>query len=118
MRERCWIGLNHSMIDLEQEYLDEVLAILNEHAPDCEVRAYGSRVRGNAGKFSDLDLVLIGEEALDWKRMESIKDAFSESDLPIMVDVLDWRSISESFRSVILDDYVILHRRMEIPNSQ
>jgi uncharacterized protein len=96
------------MIDLDERYLQEILGILDEHAPDCEVWAFGSRVTGVAREFSDLDLALIGTEPMDWKRVEALKLAFSESDLPIMVDVVDWRSVSESFRSIIADSHHVL----------
>ena len=98
------------MIDLGEKHLKTILAILNEHAPECEVWAFGSRINGSARKFSDLDLVLVGEQPIDWKRIEALKDALSESDLPIMVDVLDWHTISESFRSIILNNYEVLRR--------
>jgi uncharacterized protein len=89
------------MIDLEKRYLDEVVAILQKHAPELEVRAFGSRVSGRARKFSDLDLVLLGTDKLPPRRIENIKDAFSESDLPILVDVVDWHAVTDTFRAVI-----------------
>ena len=89
------------MLDLDRQYLNEVLSILKKHVPDCEILAFGSRVNGRAQRFSDLDLALVGKERLDWRRLEELKDAFSESDLPIMIDVLDWHAISKEFRKII-----------------
>ena len=77
------------MIDLEEKYLVEIKRILAENMPDCEVRAFGSRVEGKAKKFSDLDLALVGSEKIDWRKIESLKDAFSSSDIPIIVDLID-----------------------------
>ncbi len=96
------------MIDLEKRHLDEVLAILKRQVPDCEVRAFGSRVTGKARQFSDLDLALVGKGEIGWQRVEALKDAFSESDIPITVDVLDWHAISEDFRRHIAQKYEIL----------
>ena len=48
------------MLDLEPPHLEMVKAILNEHVSDCEARAYGSRVTGDARKYSDLDLAIVG----------------------------------------------------------
>ena len=98
------------MIDLDEKHLAEVLAILSEHVPECEVRAFGSRVGGNAQRYSDLDLALVGQEKLDWRRLEGLKDAFAESDLPIMVDVLDWHAISPEFRGVIERRYAVVRK--------
>lgn len=41
------------MIDLPPHHLTTVQRILAEHLPDCEVRAFGSRVTGKARKHSD-----------------------------------------------------------------
>lgn len=96
------------MIDLDPKFLEMVDRILALHVPDMEVRAFGSRVRENAGKFSDLDLALVADGAIPLSRLENLKDAFSVSDLPIAVDVLDWNSVADSFRRVIAKDYVVL----------
>ena len=96
------------MIDLEEEYLAEVRRILSEYVSDCEVRVFGSRIEGKAREFSDLDLVLVGREELDWRRIERLKDAFASSDLPMMVDVVDWHAISDEFRAIIENSYEII----------
>ena len=96
------------MILLDPRHLETVRRILSEHVPDCEARAFGSRVTGTAESFADLDIALVCDEALDWRRIEALKDAFAESDLPIVVDVLDWHSISDSFRAIIFKDCEVI----------
>ena len=89
------------MIDLDRASLETVKNILRTHAAGMEVRAFGSRVNGTARPYSDLDLVLIGRDALPLTTLGNLKDAFAESDLPIQVDVIDWNATAESFRRVI-----------------
>lgn len=91
------------MIDLPVDQLDEVRDILASVVPGCEVRAFGSRVDGRAARFSDLDLVVVGPGggAVPNGSIQALKDAFSGSDLPILVDVHDWSELSESFRAAI-----------------
>ena len=89
------------MIDLAPESLAIVRNLLAELLPDCEVRAFGSRVTGNAKPYSDLDLVLRGPARLPLGRLTAVREAFAESDLPIRVDVIDWHAISENFRTII-----------------
>ena len=81
---------------------------MREYAPDCEVRAFGSRVTGGARPYSDLDLAIIGEAPLGLVSLGLIKEAFEESDLPIRVDVIDWHDTSESFRKIIESNCVPL----------
>jgi predicted nucleotidyltransferase len=99
------------MIDLDEKYLDEIRWILTGKAPDCEVRAFGSRIEDRARDFSDLDLVLVGSENLNWRRIESLKDAFASSNLPMTIDVIDWHAISDEFRSVVENNYEIIQER-------
>lgn len=89
------------MIDLSAEQLRKVRRVLAEHAEEFEAYAYGSRIDGDARKFSDLDLALLGSEPIDWRRIEELKDAFSASDLPFTVDVTDLRSVTPEFRKII-----------------
>ena len=96
------------MIDLRPDHLDTVQRILAEHVPECEVRAFGSRAAWTAKDYSDLDLAVVGAGPLDWRTLGRLKEAFEESSLPMRVDVLDWHAISESFRKVIEQDYVVL----------
>lgn len=100
------------MIDLDENIMNEVRRILRDHISGYEVRAYGSRVRGKSRKFSDLDLAVVDEKEIDSQKIEDLKEAFAVSDLPIMVDVLDWHSISDEFREVILEEYEVLQEGM------
>jgi uncharacterized protein len=91
------------MLDLRPEWLDMLRDLIAAHLPGVEVLAYGSRVQGTAHDGSDLDLVLRNPDgtALPSMTLEDFREALSESDLPILVDVLDWARIPESFRKEI-----------------
>jgi len=89
------------MIDLAPDHMAEVRQILAARVPDCEVRAFGSRVTGQAWRFSDLDLALVADHPIPWDRLDTLKDAFSESDLPFLVDVIDWATTKPYFRKII-----------------
>ena len=89
------------MLDLTTEQLAEVRRILQRHIPGHSVRAFGSRVQGNAKPFSDLDLVIMGKTPLDFRQLAALKDAFADSNLPFRVDVVDWAATSEVFRGII-----------------
>ncbi len=97
------------MIDLEPRHLEQVIKLLRERIPaGYEVRAYGSRVTGGARRFSDLDLAVAGPHPLNQETLESLKDAFSESDLPILVDIRDWATLSPGFREVVGGHYEVI----------
>ena len=93
------------MINLNPDQLARVKAILAEHVPECEVRAFASRATWTAKDYSDLDLAVVGEGPVDWRTLGRLKDTFEESDLPMRVGVLDWHAISESFRKVLEQEF-------------
>ncbi len=99
------------MIDLDAKSLKLVKEILIREIPNTEVRAFGSRVNGNAKPFSDLDLVIVSPNPLNWQQIENVKNQFSESDLPITVDVINWATISENFRKIIEKKYIVIQRQ-------
>jgi len=96
------------MIDLSKHDLEIVRAIINKHIPQYEVWVFGSRVNGKVKKFSDLDLAIVGKDPVSDDVLADLNNAFSESDLPIRVDVVDWATISPAFRNIIKQNYEIL----------
>ena len=85
-----------------------VQSILQSHLPTTEVWAFGSRARGTHKPYSDLDLALITSQALPLSKLAQLHDAFDTSDLTIKVDLVDWASTGESFRTIIARDKVLL----------
>ncbi len=96
------------MIDVSAEQLCIIKEILQKYVPCCQVRVFGSRYKGALKAYSDLDLAIVGDTRLDWRVIENAKEAFSESDLPFRVDVLDWHAISSEFKAVIESGYAVI----------
>ena len=72
-----------------------------------KILAYGSRVNGTAHEASDLDLVIISgdQNSLDIDELVKFKELLLESNIPILVQVVDWYRIPESFHQNILKRY-------------
>ena len=91
------------MIDAPATALTTVLGTLSRHVPDRDIRVMGSRASGRAKPFSDLDLVVMGDEPLSLPARGELRDAFDESNLPFAVDLIEWASSSDAFRRVITE---------------
>jgi type I restriction enzyme, S subunit len=98
------------MLDISPDHLQIVTDILRKHIPALEVWAFGSRVKGEAKKFSDLDLAIISDKPLSLEIGASHSDHFSECNLPYKVDVVDWAKTSESFRKIIEQNKVVIQK--------
>jgi len=97
-------------LDLKPEYLTVLQEILQRFAPDCDVWAYGSRVHGQSHDASDLDLVVYrpGASEQPLEALADLQEALVESPLPILVQVMDWARIPESFRQEIKRGYIVV----------
>ena len=98
----------HPRIDLTPEHLKIVQDVLRQHVPDKEVLAFGSRVTWTAREYSDLDLAIMGNEPIPLDTSSALEEAFSESDLPFKVDLIDWAQTSETFRNIIRRDATVV----------
>ena len=100
------------MIAISQAELNEILDIIKANAPDCDVFVFGSRYKNINKDYSDLDLAFRSPESmkLEHVRRHLLEDAFSESDLPYRVDVVDYNSISDEFRRIIDKGYEMIYK--------
>jgi len=102
------------MIDLflDVKYLAEVIRIIKDAYPLAEVWAYGSRAYGNektAHNGSDLDLCVkdFGCENGDvmW-----LRELFTESDLPFLVDIFEYDRLPLSFQKEINKKHLVIYK--------
>lgn len=85
-----------------------VQAVLHRHIPKRTVWSFGSRAGGQPKPYSDLDLAILGDTPLSLSEHADLAEAFSESDLPFKVDIVDWCLISEEFRQIIRQNYIVI----------
>ena len=107
-----------SDLEAAEADLDTVKAILHAQVPGREVWAFGSRARRCAKPYSDLDLAIMGEEAISLDTLAALNEAFAESDLPWKVDVVDWARLGDAFRLTVERGRVVLQRVEDAANDQ
>jgi len=91
------------MICISENERNIIINIISKYTPNFDVLAFGSRCNAVPKKYSDLDLAFLGNEKLGMKRRSQLENAFSESDLPYQVDVVDYNVVSPEFQ-VIIDE--------------
>ena len=98
-------------LDLPEKYKAELIPLLRRFAPTHDVLAFGSRINGKNHAGSDLDIVLRDAAAPDQfcGKMGALRDAISDSNIPILVDVHDWAALPASFRAEIERNHVKLY---------
>ena len=69
--------------------------------------AFGSRVtKQNLKKFSDLDIAIIDQEKIDPEFIIKLKAAFEDSNLTIMVDIIDYNDANDVFKENIDNNHI------------
>jgi|SRR3990167_466125 len=94
-------------IDIRQQDQKIVKEILRRHLPSkTKVWVFGSRVTGQARRYSDLDLLieLEGKKPLLYDKKVELAFDFEESDLPYKVDIVDAVIVSDLFKKHISKD--------------
>lgn len=95
------------MIGLSEKEKKIVLDIVKKY-PEYKFFVYGSRVKGNFVKSSDLDILIKGKKAIPAETIEKLKDEFYQSLLPFIVNIADYHEMDKDFYEHIKEDLVII----------
>ena len=96
------------LVDLRSDHWKVIRDLLQIYVPDRRVLAFGSRATWTAKEYSDLDLVVLGDEPLTHEVFAALSEGFQDSELPFKVDLVEWSQIDEKLRSVIRRDGVVM----------
>ena len=89
--------------DKEQQIIE---GILDAYADSYSFYYYGSRVKGNFEKTSDLDVLIKGEKEMPLLVLSELKEKFDASYLPYIVNFSDYHNITPDFYEHIKQDLV------------
>src|SRR5690242_18574188 len=96
-------------IGLAADHRRLVLHLLDAHLPrGTKGWVFGSRATGRARPYSDLDLAIDAGRPLTLDEIAGLTEAFSDSDLPYKVDLIDWHNIDDRWRPTITAERVAL----------
>lgn len=90
------------MVRLEQKYLERLRQIVAENVDTRQWRPviFDSRITGKAQRFSDIDLGFIGTKPLPLDVESKHWDVLDDSDVPYVVDIVDFSQTEKGFRKV------------------
>ncbi len=76
------------------------LELISSFIPkECEVKLFGSRVKGGYRENSDLDICILSD--VPRSTVTRINECFEESDLPFTVDVVLYKDCTDDFKKII-----------------
>ncbi len=95
------------MIDLEEKYINFIKSTIAKFLKNFDLFLFGSRAKGTARKYSEIDIAILSEELDEDKRLKILFE-FENSTLPYQVDVVDLKTISDDFKALIENDLIKL----------
>jgi len=100
------------MIDIRDKDHKSLCDIANEcFTTAIEIWAYGSRVNGESHDASDLDIVIrtVDFTPLAINEFIDFKEQLQASNIPIIIQVMDWNRIPKSFHGNILKNHKVIY---------
>ncbi len=94
---------------LNTRYKKTLKDLFEQYIPHHQVWAFGSRIQGKSHEGSDLDLIVINLQNPDQitKNLLTLSAAIKESELPILIDLLDWALIPDDFQTEIRENHLV-----------
>lgn len=92
-------------LNVKPQHLEELRSIFKNYCPKSVIWAYGSRVGGDSHDGSDLDMAVktFGDKNCS---LSKLKELLNDSNIPFLMDIMEFDNISESFQKEILKNYV------------
>lgn len=94
-------------LDLPPQHWGTLCRLLALYLPNAEVIAFGSRVKGTHWEASDIDLVVRSESDIG-KDLNALRQALSESNIPLLVQIHDWAKMPTEFQDEILRQHQVI----------
>jgi predicted nucleotidyltransferase len=97
------------VIDLTEDQMDYIVSTVVEPLDHLGAKVYcfGSRARGEAAPFSDLDLMVVSGESLD-SMLSEIRETLAEGNFPFLVDIVEERNFAGAYRENYLAERVLI----------
>ena len=92
--------MNNRTLAVKPEELHILQKIFKDH-PGAFL--FGSRINGKPKPYSDLDVCFIRQKPVPVLEMALLKEKCENSDLPFVVDIIDYHHVAKPFQKVIDD---------------
>jgi predicted nucleotidyltransferase len=92
------------MLQIEDRHRQIIREILKKYP--YKFYAFGSRTKAAAKKFSDLDICFM--DNIPYNIRAHIEEDFENSNLPFIVELIDWNLCDDKFKAMIKKDLILL----------
>jgi predicted nucleotidyltransferase len=72
-----------------------------------KVFLFGSRAKGQAKRWSDFDIGIMGQQPLTATLQAELEEALEVSSIPYLVEIVDFHKVDENFKKLALEDAIL-----------
>ena len=95
------------MIDLDKKYIEFIKNGFSQYLNNYKLYIFGSRSKGTAKKYSDIDLAVESSELTEEIKTK-IDIYFMNSTIPYKMDIVNLNTLNEPFKNLITPDLTLL----------
>ena len=85
-----------------EEIIKFTSVTIKKKLPKVKVYLYGSRAKGRGGKFSDIDIGILGKDKILARKLFEIEDEIEKTGTLYEINIVDLLKTSEKFRTGVL----------------
>ena len=74
---------------------------------DVMIILFGSAARGDAHRFSDIDIGILPKNNYNKKKLILLKEQLDDMNIPYMIDLVDISKVPDAFKEHVLSEGVI-----------
>lgn len=92
---------------IPSEVKDQIIKHINVILPEAKIILFGSRARGTASKWSDIDIALDGGKPLPSVKVDEIKSVLQATNIPYKIEIVDFHMVTEQMKEAILQEGIV-----------
>ena len=92
---------------IDKDIKEKIISVLTALLPEAKIYLFGSRARGVAHEWSDIDLAIDVDETLSADTVLEAQEVLSALHTPYKVEVVNLATVSPEMRQEILRDRII-----------
>lgn len=86
---------------IDSETKDKIIRIITALIPQAKIYLFGSRARGSASKWSDIDIALDAGKTIPLTAIDEIISIFQATNIPYKIEVVDLQQVNEDMKKAI-----------------
>ena len=96
-----------TMNEINSETKQKIISIIKALMPTAKIYLFGSRARGTARKWSDIDIALDVGHAVPLTAIDELISMFQATNIPYKIEIVDFHQVNPDMQNAIKNEGVL-----------